>query len=93
MVTVRSRKDEAACVIEVADTGCGIAADVLPKIFDPFFTTKGQGEGTGLGLSVSLGIVQRHGGEIQVRSQIGKGTLFTVRLPAIHLRFPVGREA
>jgi signal transduction histidine kinase len=93
MVTVRSRKDEAACVIEVADTGCGIAADVLPKIFDPFFTTKGQGEGTGLGLSVSLGIVQRHGGEIQVRSQIGKGTLFTVRLPAIHLRVPVGREA
>jgi len=93
VVTVRSRKDEAACVIEVADTGCGIAADVLPKIFDPFFTTKGQGEGTGLGLSVSLGIVQRHGGEIQVRSQIGKGTLFTVRLPAIHLRVPVGREA
>src|SRR5438093_3924993 len=93
VVTVRSLKDEAACVIEVADTGCGIAADVLPKIFDPFFTTKGQGEGTGLGLSVSLGIVQRHGGEIQVRSQIGKGTLFTVRLPAIHLRVPVGREA
>ena len=93
VVTVRSRKDEATCVIEVEDTGCGIATDVLPKIFDPFFTTKGQGEGTGLGLSVSLGIVQRHGGEIQVRSQIGKGTLFVVRLPAIHIRIPVGREA
>ncbi|HEY3198677.1 MAG TPA: PAS domain S-box protein [Nitrospirales bacterium] len=92
-VTVRSRKDEIFCVIEVEDNGSGIATDVLPKIFDPFFTTKGQGEGTGLGLSVSLGIVQRHGGEIQVRSQVGKGTLFTVRLPAVHVRVPVGREA
>jgi PAS domain S-box-containing protein len=93
VVTVRSRKDESSCLIEVEDTGCGIATDVLPKIFDPFFTTKNQGEGTGLGLSVSLGIVQRHGGEIQVRSQVDKGTLFTVRLPALHVRVPVGREA
>ena len=92
VVTVRSRQEEGACVIEVEDTGAGIPPDVLPKIFDPFFTTKGQGEGTGLGLSVSLGIVQRHGGEIQVRSQIGKGTIFTVRLPAMHLRVPVARE-
>jgi signal transduction histidine kinase len=92
-VTVRSRQDERSCVIEVEDTGCGIPSDVLPKIFDPFFTTKGQGEGTGLGLSVSLGIVQRHGGEIQVRSQVGKGTIFTVRLPAVQVRVPVAREA
>ena len=90
VVTVRSRKDESWCVIEVEDTGSGIPTDVLPKIFDPFFTTKGQGEGTGLGLSVSLGIVQRHGGEILVRSQVGKGTTFMVRLPAIHVRVPVG---
>ncbi len=93
MVTVRSRQEERSCVIEVEDTGCGIPADVLPKIFDPFFTTKGQGEGTGLGLSVSLGIVQRHGGVIQVRSQVGKGTIFTVRLPATHVHVPVAGGA
>ena len=92
-MTIRSEKNDASCVIEVEDTGCGIPPDVLPKIFDPFFTTKGQGEGTGLGLSVTLGIIQRHGGDIQVRSQIGKGTTFTVRLPTIPLRVPVGREA
>jgi signal transduction histidine kinase len=91
IVTVRSRKEEGCCVIEIEDTGCGIAAELLHKIFDPFFTTKGEGEGTGLGLSVSLGIVQRHGGDIQVRSQVGKGTLFTVRLPALHVRVPIGK--
>ncbi len=93
VVTVRSGKDGGWCTIEVEDTGCGIPAEVLPKIFDPFFTTKGQGEGTGLGLSVSLGIVERHGGEIAVRSQVGKGTVFTVRLPALSVRSAVGKEA
>src|SRR6266581_2010430 len=92
-VTVRSRKEDAWCMIDVEDTGCGIPAEVLPKIFDPFFTTKGQGEGTGLGLSVSLGIVQRHGGEIQVHSHVGKGTVFTVRLPTISVRSMAGKEA
>jgi PAS domain S-box-containing protein len=91
VVTIRSQKEDGWCTIEVEDTGCGIAGDVLPKIFDPFFTTKAQGEGTGLGLSVSLGIVQRHGGDISVRSQIGKGTTFIVRLPALHVQVPVGR--
>ena len=93
LVTVRSLRDEGWCVIEVEDTGCGIQPDVLSKIFDPFFTTKVQGEGTGLGLSVSLGIVQRHGGEITVRSQVGKGTTFTVRLPAMVARVTVGKES
>src|SRR2546426_4315130 len=83
VVTVRSGHDGPWCTIEVEDTGCGISPDVLPKIFDPFFTTKGQGEGTGLGLSVSLGIVERHGGGIAVKSQVGRGTTFTVRLPAM----------
>jgi PAS domain S-box-containing protein len=92
-VTVRSGHDGSWCTIEVEDTGCGIPPDVLPKIFDPFFTTKGQGEGTGLGLSVSLGIVERHGGEIAVKSQVGRGTTFTVRLPAISVRLMVGKEA
>jgi signal transduction histidine kinase len=93
VVTVRSGHDGPWCTIEVEDTGCGIPPDVLPKIFDPFFTTKGQGEGTGLGLSVSLGIVERHGGEIAVKSQVSRGTTFIVRLPAISVRSMVGKEA
>jgi PAS domain S-box-containing protein len=93
LVTVRSGTDGPWCTIEVEDTGCGIPPDVLPKIFDPFFTTKGQGEGTGLGLSVSLGIVERHGGQLAVKSQVGQGTTFTVRLPAMNVRSLVGKEA
>jgi signal transduction histidine kinase len=67
---------------EVADRGKGIAEADLPHIFDPFFTTKGTGEGTGLGLSISLGIVQAHGGTIDVVSRPGEGTSFSVVLPA-----------
>lgn len=69
--------------IEVADSGCGIPADVLDKIFDPFFSTKPVGKGTGLGLSVSLGIVQQHGGSLEVESEVGRGTRFTIVLPAL----------
>jgi signal transduction histidine kinase len=68
-------------VIEVCDTGNGIAEKHLPYIFDPFFTTKKVGEGTGLGLSVSYGIVKKHGGRITVNSSPGKGSRFTVVLP------------
>ena len=67
--------------IEVEDDGCGIAADALERVFDPFFTTKPVGQGTGLGLSISYEIVQRHGGEIAVRSEVGRGTVFSVFLP------------
>jgi two-component system NtrC family sensor kinase len=67
--------------ISVADTGCGIPPEHLNKLFDPFFTTKEVGHGTGLGLSVTLGIVQRHGGAIQVRSEVGKGSTFTLWMP------------
>ncbi len=79
--------------IEVRDTGSGIAQDDLDHIFDPFFTTKRTGEGTGLGLSVSLGIVERHGGEMVLESEVGKGSLFTVRLPLVPVATPmkVGR--
>jgi PAS domain S-box-containing protein len=93
VVTVRSGTDGTWCTIEVEDTGCGIPPDVLPKIFDPFFTTKGQGEGTGLGLSVSLGIVERHGGAIAVKSQVGHGTTFIVKLPALNVRSMAGKGA
>ncbi|MGD0233702.1 MAG: ATP-binding protein [Syntrophorhabdales bacterium] len=67
--------------ISVTDTGHGIPSENLDKIFDPFFTTKDVGQGTGLGLSVSLGIIERHGGSIQVQSTMGKGSTFTIWLP------------
>ena len=64
-----------------SDTGCGIPEESIDKIFEPFFTTKKVGQGTGLGLSVSYGIVKEHKGEIKVKSQVGKGTTFTILLP------------
>jgi CheY-like chemotaxis protein len=67
--------------VEVRDTGCGIAPENLGRIFDPFFTTKPPGVGTGLGLSICHGIVSAIGGEIQVRSEPGKGSTFRVILP------------
>jgi two-component system NtrC family sensor kinase len=67
--------------LSVADDGCGIEPQNLSRVFDPFFTTKDTGEGTGLGLSVSYGIVQDHGGNILVTSELGKGSIFTVFLP------------
>jgi two-component system NtrC family sensor kinase len=70
-----------AVALAIQDTGTGIAPQNLNRIFDPFFTTKPRGEGTGLGLSVSYGIVTRHGGRIDVESQLGAGTTFTVLLP------------
>ncbi len=68
-------------VIEVADTGGGIKREHLDKVFEPFFTTKPVGKGTGLGLSVSYGIVQQHGGTLEVESQERKGTTFKITLP------------
>ncbi len=70
-------------VVTVADTGCGIAPDVIERIFDPFFTTKAPGMGTGLGLATAFRIVRNHGGFIQIESQVGVGTQFQVFLPAI----------
>ncbi len=73
--------DEDWLVIRVRDTGTGIEEDYLAQLFDPFFTTKEVGEGTGLGLSVSYGLIQEHGGRIEVSSQPGKGSEFQIYLP------------
>ncbi len=86
---LRTRLAGSAVEIEFTDTGTGIAPEHLDRIFDPFFTTKPAVSGTGLGLSVSLGIVQAHGGTIEVQSQLGQGSTFTVRLPADRAR-PLG---
>jgi two-component system NtrC family sensor kinase len=66
----------------VSDTGSGIPEANLPRIFDPFFTTKPVGKGTGLGLSIIYGIINKLGGTISVDSAVGKGTTFTISLPA-----------
>jgi PAS domain S-box-containing protein len=82
-VRVVTRADEdGRAVVEVFDTGVGIPPEVRSRIFDPFFTTKPVGVGTGLGLSICHGIVSRLGGELQVESEVGKGSCFRVVLPA-----------
>ncbi|HCZ12485.1 MAG TPA: hypothetical protein DHV16_09605 [Nitrospiraceae bacterium] len=83
-IVIRSSLDRerGRVVLCVDDNGDGIPAENLDKIFDPFFTTKGEGKGVGLGLAVVYGIVEAHGGEIQVRSTVGIGTTITVSLPA-----------
>ncbi len=73
--------------VSFADNGIGLSPEELKRIFEPFYTTKSRG--TGLGLSVSYGIVERHGGHIDVKSVPGKGTLFSVRLP---LHIPGGEN-
>jgi signal transduction histidine kinase len=67
--------------IEIADSGAGIPKEIVSRIFDPFFTTKPIGSGTGLGLSLSYGIIQKHNGQIEVASEVGRGTTFRITLP------------
>ncbi len=78
---VERGKENGYYAVIVRDSGGGIPPHILPRVFDPFFTTKPTGKGTGLGLSVSLGIVKQHGGDIEVESAPGSGTVFTVVLP------------
>ncbi|MCA1941468.1 MAG: HAMP domain-containing protein, partial [Caenispirillum bisanense] len=80
-LTIRLFEADGRAVVSIADTGCGIPDDIRDRIFEPFFTTKRAGEGSGLGLDIVRKIVERHGGTIEVFSQPGHGTTFTVRLP------------
>ncbi|MBN2225216.1 MAG: PAS domain S-box protein [Deltaproteobacteria bacterium] len=81
---VRSFHKEQNIIVEFEDNGPGIRSDDLKRIFDPFFTTKDVGKGTGLGLSMAYGIINEHGGTIEVESQFSRGAKFTVELPIIH---------
>ncbi|MDT7542470.1 MAG: hypothetical protein QOE33_2374 [Acidobacteriota bacterium] len=80
---ISARNEGAGVRVEVADRGVGIPPENLARIFDPFFTTKEIGRGTGLGLAVCYGIVHEHGGQVEVESAMGRGTTFTVTLPAL----------
>ena len=80
-VVVSTEAGDGLVVVKISDDGEGIPPENLAKIFDPFFTTKPEGKGVGLGLAVSFGIVQAHGGEIEVQSKVGEGTTFTITLP------------
>ena len=81
VITVRTWHEDDNVFVSVRDCGKGMTDEVMNRIFEPFYTTKELGKGTGLGLSISADIVRKHGGEITVQSEVGVGTLFTVRLP------------
>jgi two-component system NtrC family sensor kinase len=85
ILAIATRSEDHVARVDVADTGLGIAPENVARIYDPFFTTKAARKGTGLGLSVSYGIIQEHGGTIEVQSQPGTGTRF-------HLDFPLARK-
>ena len=83
-LTLRTSLADGQLAIDVQDTGCGIPKENLRKLFTPFFTTKEKGKGVGLGLAVVHGIIQRHQGRIEVESEVGKGTTFTIYLETYH---------
>lgn len=80
-VTTRLDRERSAIFVTVRDDGTGISPEILPRLFEPFLTTKETGRGVGLGLAISRSILERHNGNIEVQSEVGRGTTFTVRLP------------
>ena len=82
-VSVKSRADDSEIRVLIADTGPGIPENMQKKIFDPFFTTKSSGKGTGLGLWISYNIIEKLGGGLSLRSQMGQGAEFTITLPIV----------
>lgn len=94
VITVRTgRGDEHTVFVEIADNGCGMTPEVMNRIFDPFYTTKPVGQGTGLGLSLAYGIVNKHGGRIDVSSTPGEGTTFRINLPVEQVTAEAGSAA
>ncbi len=83
LVEIKSRRLDSRICISIKDDGPGIPAEKQKNVFDPFFTTKETGKGTGLGLSVSYNIIEKMGGKIRLKSQVGKGTIFTVEVPIV----------
>jgi two-component system NtrC family sensor kinase len=80
-LTIKTDLKDGLAEVSFTDTGYGISKEHLSKLFDPFFTTKETGKGTGLGLAISYGIIQSHGGDIEVESQVGRGSTFRIKLP------------
>ncbi len=80
-ITIETEATDSKMIIRISDNGVGLPEEHLSKLFNPFFTTNPVGEGTGLGLSISYGIIQKHGGSIEVESEVGRGTTFTIYLP------------
>jgi signal transduction histidine kinase len=80
-IRIKTRADNGYAEIKISDTGAGIPKENLSQIFDPFFTTKEVGKGTGLGMHMAYNIIQKHKGKIDVKSEVGKGTIFTIRIP------------
>jgi signal transduction histidine kinase len=90
-IAIRQDEDPEHILVEVSDTGSGIAPEHLERIFEPFFTTKPIGSGSGLGLSICHSIITAHGGQLSVESALGRGTTFRVRLPRSPRSVPVSR--